>query len=77
MPSGSSATSAAPTSLPSSMVLMSFSMVTETISAAVRPSADIAAWQAASAALACSRSNTVSTSSASAPPASRPRAWRV
>ncbi len=73
MSSGSSAVSAAPISEPSSMVPV-VSTVTWAITGSCRPAAAIARLQPITAALVCSRSCEVSTSSTSAPPAIRPAA---
>ncbi len=73
MPSGSSADSAAPISVPSSIAPV-VSMVTETISIMSPPAAAIARFAPMTAALAWSRSWQVSTTSASAPPRSKPAA---
>ncbi len=67
MPSGSRAARAAPISDPSSIVPVS-STVTWAISATRLPVAAIARWAPTTAALTCSRSCAVSTSTASAPP---------
>ena len=72
MPSGSSAVSAAPISLPSSMVPV-VSTVTWQNSGASEPAAVSARRAPITAALACSRSWAVSTSTACTPPASMPR----
>ncbi len=74
MPSGSSAVRAAPISEPSSMVPV-VSTVTDTISGTSRPTARMARRAAMTDALVWSRSCVVSTSRASAPPASRPSAF--
>ncbi|MGX1311137.1 hypothetical protein RKD24_001256 [Streptomyces calvus] len=74
MPRGSSAVSAAPISEPSSMVPV-VSTVTDTISGTSNPAISMARRAAMTEALVCSRSCVVSTSSASAPPASRPSAF--
>ena len=71
MPSGSSAVSAAPISLPSSMVPV-VSTVTCTMIGTVRPCAAIARFAPMTADLACSRSWQVSTMTASMPPSSIP-----
>ncbi len=76
MPSGSSAVSAAPISLPSSIVPV-VSTVTWVISGIRRPSSAIARLTPSTAALTCSRSWQVSTTNASAPPASSPRPHSV
>ena len=71
-PSGSIAVSAAPISLPSSIVPV-VSTVTWVMIGTRRPSARIAALRPSTAALTCSRSWQVSTTSASLPPAISPR----
>ncbi len=71
MPSGSSAVSAAPISEPSSIVPV-VSTVTWAISGTCRPAAVIARRAPMIADFVCSRSCEVSTSTTSAPPASRP-----
>lgn len=73
MPSGSSAVSAAPISEPSSMVPV-VSTVTEQISGTLTPKASMARRAPMMEDLVCRRSWVVSTSSASAPPESRPSA---
>ena len=74
MPSGSMAASAAPISVPGSIVPVS-SMVTWAWIGTWRPSATMARLQPATAALRPSRSNWVSMRNRSTPPSSRPRAW--
>ena len=75
-PSGSSAVSAAPISLPSSIVPVVSTVTWATIGMR-RPSARIASWSPSTAALACRRSWHVSTTSASLPPAISPRPHSV
>jgi hypothetical protein len=74
IPSGSSAVSAAPISLPSSMVPV-VSIVTCAISTMSVPASAMARLAPMIAALVCSRSWQVSMMSASAPPRSRPAAF--
>ena len=73
MPSGSTAVSAAPISLPSSMVPV-VSTVTWAIIGMWRPNWAIARRDPSTAAFSCSKSWQVSTSIASAPPSSMPSA---
>ncbi len=74
MPSGSSAVSAAPTSEPSSMVPV-VSTVMCTISGRSTPAARMARLAPSTAALVCSRSWLVSTSTASMPPSTMAETW--
>ena len=74
MPSGSRAVSAAPISVPSSMVPV-VSMVSDAMTSALGASAATARLAPMIAAFACSRSGQVSMISASAPPRSRPAAF--
>ena len=71
MPSGSSEVSAAPISVPSSMVPV-VSTVTCTMSGRSRPASSRARFAPSVAALVCSRSCDVSINTASTPPAMRP-----
>ena len=73
MPSADNEVSAAPISEPMSMVPV-VSMVTWAMTGTSVPSAELARLHPTTAALACSRSCAVSTSSASAPPSMSPRA---
>ncbi len=76
MDSGSSAAIAASGSVPSSIVLMSFSTVKDTMIGTRAPRSTNTSLHAATAALICSRSKAVSTISASQPPSRSPRTWR-
>ena len=75
-PSGSSAVSAAPISLPMSIVPV-VSTVTSTKIGRRMPVSTIACLQPLTAALVCRMSCEVSMSSASQPPRMSPRAWRA